>query len=380
MGGSILGGMVRYPVSLDRLVGFAVALSLALAGAGCSTVDAPIQGKESDIRSQPGTTAGAPDTLGLDVMPLDPRELGQLDGILAVTAEANRAVVFVNPETGRTFAYTGVGWAPRALVAHPDGRTLYVANSEGDRFGFGSLSVVSPDDRQEIDRIDLSPYGGLRGLAITRSGTFLYIASVVRHSVLEFNLISRRIDRVFSLPSGTPSQLALNSTETRLFVTDPEGGRVHAIDLTSGHMDDVRVGGGPEGIALTPDGTTLWIANRADGTITLLDPYTLTSQGTMLAGRYPVAIAFTRDNQKALVVLAGESAVAVFGAMTRARLQSVPVGGYPGAIAIAPDDARAYVTSTRDDLLSVIDLADMQVRGTVPVGRVPMGIAWVQRR
>ena len=376
MGGSILGAMFRHPVSFARAVGLGLALILA----GCAGLDSPIEGNDSDVRTQPGTTAGQADTLGLDMKPLDPRELGALDGILAVTAEANRAVVFVNPATGRSFAYAGVGWAPRAIVAHPDGHTLYVANTEGDRLAFGSLSVVSPDDRREVDRIDLSPYGGLRGLAMTRSGTFLYIASAVRHSVLEFNLISRNIDRVFSLPAGTPSQLALNSTETRLFVTDPEGGAVHAVDLTNGNMDAVRVGGGPEGIAMTPDGLTLWVANRADGTITLLDPYTLALQGTLLAGRYPVAIAFTRDSQKALVVLAGESAVAVFGATSRARLQSVPVGGYPSSIALAPDDARAYVTSTRDDLLSVIDLKDMQVRGSVPVGRVPMGIAWVQRR
>ncbi len=375
MGGSILGGMLPHPVSHGRALAFAFALALGLGGAGCANLDTPMEGTEDDIRRQPGPADSVRDTFGLDLTPLDPREVGALDGILAVTAEANRAVVFVNPVTGRTFAYTGVGWAPRAIVVHPDGRTLYVANTEGDRTGFGSISVVLADERREIDRIDVSPYGRLRGLAMTRSGTFLYIASEARQAVLEFNLISRNIDRVFKLRSGAPAQLALNATETRLFVTDPRGGLVHAIDLTSGTIEAARVGGGPEAIAVSPDGLTLWVAGHEDGTITLLDPYTLMNQGTLLAGRYPVAIAFTRDGQRALVVLAGESAVAVFGAISRARLQSVPVGGYPSSIAISPDDSHAYVTSTRDDLLSVIDLADMQVRATVPVGRVPMGIA-----
>jgi YVTN family beta-propeller protein len=364
----------------NRRVSFRVSLLLAvlLGAGGCAAgLDHPIQGTEDDMQSSP---PGESDTSGIDLTPLDPREAGALDGMIAVTAEANRAVVFVNPETGRTFAYAGVGWAPRAIVASPDGRFLFVANTEGDRYGFGSLSVISTGDRREVDRIDLSPYGGLRGLAMTRSGTFLYIASEVRQSVLEFNLLSRNIDRVFRLPSGTPSQLALNGTETRLFVTDPQQGVVHAIDLAGGGIEETRVGGGAEGIAVSPDGLTVWVANRADGTISLLDAYTLMSQGTMVAGRYPVAIAFTRDGQSALVVLAGESAVAVFGGTTRARMQSIPVAGYPAAIAIEPDDSHAYVTSTRDDLLSVINLSTMQVEGSVPVGRVPMGIAWVQLR
>ena len=354
--------------------------ALLTAGGCAAGLDQPIPGREDDFRSSPRGGADTSDTSGLDLTPLDPREEGALDGMIAVTAEANRAVVFVNPETGRTFAYTNVGWAPRAIVASPDGRFLFVANTEGDRYGFGSLSVIATDDRREIDRIDLSPYGGLRGLAMTRSGTFLYIASEVRNSVIEFNLLSRNIDRVFRLPSGTPSQLALNGTETRLFVTDPLQGVVHAIDLTGGAIEETRVGGGAEGIAVTPDGLTVWVANRADGTISLLDAYTLMNVGTMVAGRYPVAIAFTRDGQSALVVLAGESAVAVFGATSRARMQSIPVAGYPAAIAIEPDDSHAYVTSTRDHLLSVINLSNMMVEGSVPVGRVPMGIAWVQLR
>lgn len=375
MTGSILAGMVRHRVSL----GPAVLFALLVLGGGCAGLDTPMEGTEDDIRHTPGRGDSLPDTFGLDLSPLDPRQVRDLDGILAVTAEANRAVVFVNPETGRTFAYTGVGWAPRAIVVHPDGRTLYVANTEGDRLGFGSISIVSAFERREIDRIDVSPYGGLRGLAMTRSGTFLYIASEVRHAVLEFNLISRNIDRVFQLRGGAPAQLALNATETLLFVTDPQGDAVHAIDLTNGSMKDVRVPGEPEAIAVSPDGLVLWVASRTTGTITLLDPYTLMNQGAMTAGRFPVAIAFTRDGQKAFVVLAGESAVAVFGSASRARLQSVPVGGYPSSIAIDPQDEHAYVTSTRDDLLSVIDLADMQVRHSVPVGRVPMGIAWVSR-
>ena len=330
----------------------------------------------------PTITGAEPvDTTGLDPLrPLTVDEVEALPGVLAVSAEGNRAVALVDPGTGRPFAYAGVGWAPRALVSAPDGRAVYVANSAGDRYGMGSISVISIADRREVDRIELSPHGSLRGLAMTRTGTFLYVASELGRCVLELNLLSRVVDRVFTLPRGIPAQLALDNTETRLFVTDPETSTLWAIDLTGGRFSEARVGRGPLGLAISPDGLTVWVTNRDDGTISLVDPVTLAGQGTLIAGRIPVAVAFTRDGQKALVVVTGESAVAVFGATSRARLQAIAVAGYPSAIAVSTSSDRAFITSARDGVVQQLDTQTMQLIGSVIVGREPMGVAWVARR
>lgn len=354
-----------------------LALVALLTLGGCVPAPAIDPGSGGMITGNP---AGARDTMGMYLRPLLAGDVANLPGVVAVTAEGNNAVVFVNPVSGRSFAYAGVGWTPRAILASRDGRELYVANSSGDHFGFGSLSIVSPEERREVDRIDLSPHGGLRGMAIARSGTFLYIASETRRAVLEMNLLSRHVDRVFTLPRGVPAQLALNDTDTRLFVTDPASHVLWAIDLTGGQFAEANVGRLPEGVAVSPDGTLVWVTNSGDGTISLVDPYSMGVQATLVAGRAPVAIAFTRDGQKALVVVAGESAVAVFDVAARARLQSVAVAGYPSAIALDPMGTRAYVTSTRDGVINAIELADMRVQASMPIGRNPMGIAWVPRR
>jgi YVTN family beta-propeller protein len=356
------------------------AMHLALCAAlvapwGCVPSDQP-------PADAPAVSGGEPvDTTGLDPLrPLTVAEVEALPGVLAVTAEGNRAVALVNPETGRPFAYAGVGWAPRAIVGAPDGRLVYVANSAGDRYGVGSISVISIADRREVDRIELSPHGSLRGLAMTRTGTFLYVASELGRCVLELNLLSRVVDRVFTLPRGVPAQLALDNTETRLFVTDPQTSALWAIDLAGGNISEARAGRGALGLAISPDGLTVWVTNRDDGTISLIDPVTLAEQGTLIAGRIPVAVAFTRDGQKALVVVTGESAVAVFGATSRARLQAIAVAGYPSAIAVSTSSDRAFITSARDGVVQQLDTQTMQLIGSVIVGREPMGVAWVTRR
>jgi YVTN family beta-propeller protein len=324
-----------------------------------------------------GVVARQPDW-GLDNP--DPAGSGPPRALLAVTAEVARVVGFFNADTKRPLGAAPVGWAPREIAVAPDRNTLFVVNAAGDRFGMGSISIVSVDQRKEIERLDLYPYGRVHGLAVTRAGVFLYVACEERRAVLEYNLLARRIDRTFTLPSGVPHLMVLNDTETRLFVTDAAGPHLYAIDLAGGRITEATVGESPEGLALSPDGMSLWVANRDDGTVSLLDPNTLALQGTLAAGRAPVRIAFTPDGNRALVVNAGESSVAVFEPRSRGRLASIAVAGYPLGIAIDGSGERAWVASTRDYQLSVLDLRENRVVDQIPVGTVPIEVVWIDRR
>ncbi len=298
-------------------------------------------------------------------------------GYLLVASDAENAVFFVDPDARRIFGRALTGWDPREIALAYNGSEAYVANAGGDRFVLGSISVISLDGRSEITRLDLYPYGRVRGLVATRSGVYLYAACEERRTVVEVNLLSRTIGRTFQLPRGLPYMLALNETETRLYATDSTLPLLHVIELTSGEITDVQVGNGPEAVVFDPDGLTLWVANREDGTVSLLDPSPLTVQAPLVSGRGPVRIAFTQDGRRALVVNAGESAVAVFERLGRARISNIPVAGYPLGIAIDPDGLRAYVGSTRDDEISIVDLTTNTVSGRIPVPPLPTGMVWV---
>jgi YVTN family beta-propeller protein len=239
--------------------------------------------------------------------------------------------------------------------------------------------VVSTSSRREIDRLDFYPYGKFHGMACARSGVYLYVASETRSTVLEVNLLSRLVERTFTLPRGVPHEVVLDASETRLYVTDGAGTSVFAINLSGGDVQEGRSGSGPEGLAISPDGSSLWVANRDDGTVTILDPYTLATQSTMISGRAPVRDAFTPDGNRAYVVNAGEGAVTVFDPRARTRLGSIPVGLYPLGIAIDKDGTKAYVASTRDDEISVVDLGNNNVIERIKVGPEPFDLVWVGR-
>jgi YVTN family beta-propeller protein len=303
----------------------------------------------------------------------------QLRGMIVVTQNTGSAVTFVNPDTRKIFAYAPVGWNPREIAVSPDQGLIFISNYSGGQFGAGTISVVSTASRREIDRLDFYPYGKFHGMACSRSGVYLYVASETRSTILEVNLMSRLVERTFAIPRGVPNEVALDPSETRLFVSDLAGSSVYAINLAGGVVQEGRSGTSPEGLSLSPDGSMLWVCNRDDGTVSILDPYTLALQGTLNSGRSPVRVAFTPDGNRAYVVNAGEAAVTVFDPRSRARLGSVPVGLYPLGIAIDIDGTKAYVASTRDDEISVIDLGTNNVIERIPVGPEPFDLAWVGR-
>jgi len=343
-----------------------VMLLLALLLAGCAQQGGVAQGGG-------GATIPLPDSL----VEKDPG--ANLRGMLVVTQNTSQAVTFVNPDTRHVFAYAPVGWDPRDIAVSPDHRLLFVSNFGGGQYGAGTISVISPTSRREIDRIDLYPYGPFHGMACARSGIYLYVGSETRRAVLEVNLLSRTVERSWVLPHGVPNEVALDASETRIYVTDLQGPTLFAVNLAGGDIQEARTGGGPEGIALAPDGSSIWIANRDDGTISVLDPYTLGMVSSMLSGRAPVRVAFTPDGSRAYVVNAGEGSVTIFDAHGRARLGSIPVGLYPLGIAMDPSGTRAYVVSTRDDEISVLDLTSNTVAERIQVGPEPFDVAWVGR-
>jgi YVTN family beta-propeller protein len=353
----------------------ALAIAVLLAAAGCAT------GRD-DVGVTPGTDGGgdgAEVDSGLGGVwggALDTVYAPPAGGQLVLTTYYDDALLFFDAARGRPIARVLVGVDPYDVAPGPDRQTLFVSNTRGEASDLGSVSVVSLAGRHEGIRLDPHPYGRIAGLVAARDGVHLYAAATFGTSVLEYNLVSRRIDRAFRMP-GTPYQLALDLTETTLYATDRNSTFLYALDLTSGNVRSVNVGYGPEDVVFSPDGFTLWVPCRGAGTVAIVDPGTLSVRQSLVAGREPVRVAFTPDGNRALVVNYGESSVAVFDARGLVRLAGVPVVAAPVAIAVSGDGRHAWVGSEREDRLSVIDLEGNIEVARIPVGQPVVSLLWV---
>lgn len=147
-------------------------------------------------------------------------------------------------------------------------------------------------------------------------------------------------------------------------------------------------GGEPFGVAVTPDGTSVYVAKaddiaqydvNADGTLT---PKT---QPTVASGGGASGVAVTPDG-KGVYVSNGatdtlwEYDVGPGGALTPTIPASVPTSFAPGAVAVSPDGKSVYVADASGDVISQYSVGagealTPKVPPTVPTGVGPIGLA-----
>lgn len=167
--------------------------------------------------------------------------------------------------------------------------------------------------------------------------------------------------------------------QARAYVTNNGDNTVSIIDISSNSVvDTVRVGSGPEGVAITPDGTRAYVANDG-GAVWVLD----TSNNAVLAkvtvGGDPYGVAITPDGTRVYVTEDNAAAVSVIDTSSNAVVAKIGVVTTPAGVAITPDGTRAYVASagtlTVSPTVSVIDTSSNAVVAKVAVGGIPLGVA-----
>jgi hypothetical protein len=72
--------------------------------------------------------------------------------------------------------------------------------------------------------------------------------------------------------SAPPYQVVYDSQRQRVYATLPDANAIQVISTRDWTVSAIAAGPAPAGIALTPDGSRLAVANFGNGTVTLLDP------------------------------------------------------------------------------------------------------------
>jgi DNA-binding beta-propeller fold protein YncE len=172
--------------------------------------------------------------------------------------------------------------------------------------------------------------------------------------------------------------------------------KVFLIDLKTnppGVIGTVTVGKQPSGMAIGPRGDLALVANRADGTISVLSikgkDVLVTDTVTVGAGPDQVsAVAITPDGNHALAVKSNVNKVALLsidGQKVTYDKRDLPAGIFPYNIAVTPDGKLALTADTGNggssdgnaDTVSVIDLEANPPRVVehLTVGDSPEGLA-----
>ena len=282
----------------------------------------------------------------------------------AVLPAANHAVR-IDPATYQEVAAVAVGTNPAAVAG--GGGSVWVANRQD-----GTVTVVNPATNQVQDTLPASGSG-----PVDQGGPGLAFAS---GSLWVANTTQRQVTRVE--PGGDPADIPVEASPNAVAAApdadsvwvaagiESGGGLLARIDAGSNQVAQrIKVRHAPTGLAITPDGRTVWLATPDDRAIYRIDTRTSNARRAELP-LVPDQVAFGGG---AVWVTSSESdAVLRINPTTSTVQATIRVGKGPGGIAFGA--GRVWVANRQDGTVSVIDPQSNEV-GTLHLGFRPVAVA-----
>lgn len=187
--------------------------------------------------------------------------------------------------------------------------------------------------------------------------------------------VTRTTTATISTPTE-PLGIALSPDGATLYVPDFIGNRLYVISTATNTITATLTGfSRPIGVAVTPDGSTAYVANATAGTVSVISTATDTVTATIAVGSLPHFFAITPDGSTVYVTNTGSANVSVISTATNTVTGAIGVGFDPQGIAINTSGSTVYTANDASNSVSVIDTASNAVTNTIGVGSGPFALA-----
>lgn len=315
--------------------------------------------------------------------------------------DADAIILLDIPErrvTGTIALNPMVGAAPAAVTITPYRNKMYI--STWGWFGSGvrnGIAVIDTENNSVIKSIPLEG-GEPRRMDTALDGRFLYVAA---DPVLVVDTtIDEVVASIFLGKWSAIHDVAIVSGQNKLYVSygsvTTRGG-ISVIDLSSNTIEkDIDVGWRPTTIAVTPDGSRLYvnrIVNPNDiGELVVIDTATDQVIATIASpinsrekigtiGDFTSALAVTPDGAH-VYWTTGWRWISIVEVASNTVMRTIDVGEAlpslpiaPSSIAFLSDGSRAYIACWDAGHIVVLDTATSEFVGVIRPGFRPVGIA-----
>ncbi|MBZ5496154.1 MAG: bifunctional YncE family protein/alkaline phosphatase family protein [Acidobacteriia bacterium] len=279
-----------------------------------------------------------------------------------------------------------VGDLPLALLLHPDGKHLLVANNG---YSTQSVDVINLDSKKIVSRARVEM--AWLGLAVSRDGTTVYAGGGMSNTILRFSFTSGRIASIPAITVGGrkadvyPGGLCVAGS--RLYVANNLSNDVAAVDLQTGTvLWRAEVGNHPYTCTVAPDGRTVYVSVWGAAQVAVVDTASMRVTARIPTDDHPNALAFSADSRRLFVANANSNTISAIDLETHKVQERISVALYPdspagsttNALAVSPDGTRLYAANADNNDVAVINIAsrgESRVLGFIPAGWYPTALA-----
>jgi YVTN family beta-propeller protein len=310
-------------------------------------------------------------------------------GALSPRVRGHRELVYV-PNTGsndvwvidpKTFAvvdrFPG-GPEPQHVVPAYDLRTLYVG---ADRVPSGGITPIDPTTGRPRAMI---PVQDVYNLYFTPDGRSAIVVAEYYRRLDFYDPRTWRKQSSLSFPDckginhmdfSADGRTALIACEfaNRMVVMDVAHRRhLRSLKLHAAH------GGMPQDTRLAPDGTRFYVADMMAGGVYVFDSGATRQLGFIPTGGGAHGVYFSRDGGRMFVTNRGEGSISVLDPAAGATMTKwrIPGGGSPDMGALSPDGSQLWLTGRYHNEVYVLDTSNGRLIKRIKVGVGPHGLLY----
>jgi YVTN family beta-propeller protein len=216
------------------------------------------------------------------------------------------------------------------VAVTPDSRVAYVMN-----LFTSDVSAIDTEGNTVIATIPVTLGGG--GVAVSPDGSKVYVG----HSVID--TVSNTV--IATIPSSGffPNSVAISPDGSRLYIAESVGGKfrqgvVSVIDTASNKVTATIFFGLSDlvlSVAVTPDGSRVWVLTTISG-VSVIDAVSNKVTTTIPVGKGPRGLAITSDGTRVYVANEFDDTVSLIDTASNVVTTNIPVGHGPVALAIQP--------------------------------------------
>lgn len=213
----------------------------------------------------------------------------------------------------------------------------------------------------------------ISGVAVSPDGSTVYVTENTSVRVIDSGVVDPS-----PIGLGAPlEQLVVTPDGNKLYVTDPLVARVHVIDLAGGNaVSSINFNFGDSpwdvDVATTAGGVFAYVSlggtSATADVVKVIDTSTDAVVATIPVGTRPQGVAASPSGDLVYVANAGDNSISVIETTSNAVLATIAVGSSPQELAVSPDGGLVYVTLPGVGSVAVIDAATLMLEDPIPLG------------
>jgi DNA-binding beta-propeller fold protein YncE len=311
---------------------------------------------------------------------------------LVVLNKFDSTAALVDLETHKVLARLKTGTGPHEVSISKDGKTAVVTNY-GDSTPGSTLTVIDIPSAKIDSTISLGQYTRPHGISWITDSEVLVTAEDQK-VVLRVDVKKNKTSSI-STEQDIAHMLTINSRADRAYVANIKSNSISVIDLNKNlKTKDILTGKGSEGIDFNQVTNEIWVTNRSDNTVSIVDSKSLRIKEVVETSGFPIRVKFTPDYNLALVTNAQSGELTVLDVTTKKLVKKIkfPNGSkdtagrmfgdrfkdssVPIGIAIDPKRNHAFIAHANLDEISILDLKTLNIIGKIVTGKEPDGMAY----